>query len=435
MREEESVSAVEPEIHGELRSQLGRVLATLPEAEVGEQMADRLLEAIPEFAELIDPDFRAGLVLSCTANLQTIWNRMLDPDDLAPGGVTPPAGATAWARELVHRGVPLAALLRAYRLGHAFAQDRTQQAVEELEISAESRWRVLAVFSRWTFEYVDAICTQLVEDYERERAQWVRGAAAARAELVQAIIDRRAVDARGASERLRYDVTRTHVAMIVWADGADPSRVPGWLETAAIDLAQELGGGPVLTIPVGERVVWSWTTGGALLDDPAALPVRVPDGLRATVGSRGDGPEGMADSHDDARAARRASEMLGLRTGSVLGYRSAALTALLTAEPTPAVRFVKTELGALACDDDASRRLRATLRTYLEECLSAVRAGRRLSIHSNTVIYRVKQAEEILGHSVEQRRLELEVALRLAERLDALRSAAERESLRASIER
>jgi DNA-binding PucR family transcriptional regulator len=58
--------------------------------------------------------------------------------------------------------------------------------------------------------------------------------------------------------------------------------------------------------------------------------------------------------------------------------------------------------------------------------LSPARTGRRLAIHLNTVVYRVKQAEEILGHSVESRRPELEAALRLAERLPALNIAAAR---------
>jgi DNA-binding PucR family transcriptional regulator len=71
-------------------------------------------------------------------------------------------------------------------------------------------------------------------------------------------------------------------------------------------------------------------------------------------------------------------------------------------------------------------RLRATLRVYLEENLSPARAARRLGIHQNTVVYRVKRAEEILGHSIEQGRLELEVSLRLSEGLDGLRAEGER---------
>ena len=54
------------------------------------------------------------------------------------------------------------------------------------------------------------------------------------------------------------------------------------------------------------------------------------------------------------------------------------------------------------------------LRTYLDEHSSRSRTAKRLGIHENTVSYRIKQAEEILGRSVDQRTLELRVALALA---------------------
>ena len=118
----------------------------------------------------------------------------------------------------MHRGVELPALLRAYRLGHGLAERRLEEAAAELEIEPEIRWRVLARISHHLFAYIDAVCTDLVDDYEHERAQWIRGAAAARAELVSAIVERHPVDARAAGEKLGYDVTRGHVALIVWGD-------------------------------------------------------------------------------------------------------------------------------------------------------------------------------------------------------------------------
>ena len=105
---------------------------------------------------------------------------------------------------------------------------------------------------------------------------------------------------------------------------------------------------------------------------------------------------------------------------------TADLTALLTADPVEAVRFAEGELGELLADSDAAARLRATVRVYLEENLSPARAARRLGIHQNTVVYRVKQTEELLGHAIEQRRLQLEVALRLSDMIDGLRAAADR---------
>jgi DNA-binding PucR family transcriptional regulator len=132
----------------------------------------------------------------------------------------------------------------------------------------------------------------------------------------------------------------------------------------------------------------------------------------------------MAESHDQARVARRVADLRGVRPGTVVGYRAAGLTALLTADPAEAVRFAQTELGALLAPTDTSARVRATVRVYLEENLSPARTARRLGIHQNTVVYRVKQAEERLGRGVEQRRLQLEVALRLADMIDGLQAAA-----------
>ncbi|MGB0094727.1 MAG: helix-turn-helix domain-containing protein, partial [Solirubrobacteraceae bacterium] len=181
----------------------------------------------------------------------------------------------------------------------------------------------------------------------------------------------------------------------------------------------------VLTVPIGERVVWAWTSGDHLIDDPTVIRQIVGEGVRAAIGTCREGLAGMADSHDEARVARRVAELRTLRSGAVVGYRAADLTALLTADPVEAVRFTEAELGELIADTDAAARLRATLRVYLEENLSPARAARRLGIHQNTVVYRVKRTEEQLGHTIEERRLRLEVALQLSEMIGALRAAAD----------
>ena len=77
-------------------------------------------------------------------------------------------------------------------------------------------------------------------------------------------------------------------------------------------------------------------------------------------------------------------------------------------------RFAERELGPLAAGDDATVRLASTLAVFLDEGASFVRAARRLGVHTNTVTYRVRRAEELLGHPVAERQLELRVALRLA---------------------
>ena len=417
------MSTVQPGLEAVVRQQLEALLDRLRPGPLAEEMADLLMASIPELVRAGDEDFRAGLLLSCESNVSVIWGGVLAGASLE--SIAPPAEAIAWSHELVHRGVELPALLRAYRLGHGLAERRLAEAASELEIEPEIRWRVLAHISHHLFAYVDAVCTDLVDDYEHERAQWIRGAAAARAELVNAIVERHRVDPQAAIEKLRYDITRGHVALIVWGDPPRAGQQAGSLEREATALAAALGGGPVLTVPIGERAVWAWTSGDHLTDNPAAVAHTMGDGVRAAIGTLREGLAGMADSHDEARVARRVAELRAIRPGTVVGYRTADLTALLTADPVEAVRFAESELGELLVDNDTAGRLRATVRVYLEENLSPARAARRLGIHQNTVVYRVKQTEELLGHTIEQRRLQLEVALRLSDMIDGLRSAAD----------
>ena len=406
-----------------LQEQVTAVLSRLSADEVGEAMADELLAQMPEMQRSTDADFRTTLIRSCASNVASAFEVLLGGDAEAP--ITPPPDAIAFAHELVHRGVGLAALLRAYRLGQWFVHTTVEAKATELEVEPAVRWQVLTHVSNYMFLYVDAISAKLVDDYEAERARWIRGAAAARAELITAMLEGEQVDPALATEKLRYDVSRRHLAMIVWADGGNPTLDPGTLESAASTLAAELGGGPVLTIAIGERVVWAWTSGDTLDDAPSAAgatALTVSGGLRAAIGIGSEGPGGLVDSHEKAREARRVAELIGLPEGSVVSYRGVALISLLTAVPDVAIGFAESELGALGEDGDSAEKLRTTLGVYLEENLSAVRTARRMYVHQNTVVYRVKQAEELLGRPVEERRLELEVALRIADGLGGLRS-------------
>jgi DNA-binding PucR family transcriptional regulator len=68
-------------------------------------------------------------------------------------------------------------------------------------------------------------------------------------------------------------------------------------------------------------------------------------------------------------------------------------------------------LGALADDDGHHSMLRDTLRVFLQESGSFVAAAERLTLHKNTVRYRVGKAEESLGRPVGEDRLQIELAL------------------------
>ena len=101
------------------------------------------------------------------------------------------------------------------------------------------------------------------------------------------------------------------------------------------------------------------------------------------------------------------------------------LLALVTEDLERARSFVRDELGGLAALE--AQDLRDTLRAFLANRGSHAAAARDLYVHRNTVAYRLAQAEELLGHPIAERELELRVALEAAATLgDAVLAGADR---------
>jgi DNA-binding PucR family transcriptional regulator len=182
-------------------------------------------------------------------------------------------------------------------------------------------------------------------------------------------------------------------------------------------VANALGVEVVLTYPLGLLDAAGWISPtpqtdlsqlDRLLVDEAAFP-----GIRVAIGEPAHGIAGFRSTHFQALNARRVARLSRRAPGSVTRYGVVSLQALASVDIDQACEFVRHELGTLAADDDTSRRLAATLRAYLDEHGSRGRAAKRLGIHENTISYRIRQAEEILGHSVEDHTLNLHVALAL----------------------
>lgn len=416
----DQVKVIETSAQAVIRQRIGEVATMISPEVLGEAMGDQLLERIPELAESADADFREALVLSCTSNVAAIKEGLLTGAPVE--GSTPPPDATTWAHELVHRGMPLATLLRAYRLGHWLFEQTFEEASAVVDLDLETRHGVLAGASEYCFSYIDIICTQLVDEYETEREQWMRGAAAAQAELVQAIVGGETIEPREATATLRYTVSGTHLGFIVWRDRRARPRARASSPAAlAKSLAAELGGTETLVVPIGENAAWAWTTGDLRADLPTRS-VQLEGSAIAAVGTPHAGPAGMARTHHEARAARRMADIIGADAGAIVHHPTVALASLVCADAPAAVHFVGAELGELGADTDPARRLRETIRVFLDEKQSPSRTAHRLGIHQNTVSYRVKRAEEMLRRPIDERRLELEVALLLHDGLDALRA-------------
>jgi DNA-binding PucR family transcriptional regulator len=313
--------------------------------------------------------------------------------------------------------------MRSYRLGHAATSPHLKAILAKHAADADELTSATDLCSAWLFSYVDTALCLVEEVYVTERERWIRSAAATQAEAVSAILSGHPIDIDVAGRRLRHDLRRVHVAAVAWLDAHEEGRnTLALLEAAIRDIAAAIGTQRPLIQPLGTLSVAAWISTSSpvpsrVLDELRFLTATAP-GVRVAIGEPARDVAGFRASHVEALEAQRIARLSGRREGSVTRYNDIALRALATANIDQARDFVARELGSLASADETTRRLAATVRTYLDENGSRGRTAKRLSIHENTVSYRLRQAEELLGRSVEKRTLELRVALALADIVD-----------------
>jgi DNA-binding PucR family transcriptional regulator len=327
--------------------------------------------------------------------------------------ITVPHEAMDFLRGNVRRGLPLAVVLRSYRLGHAWLWEVWTEALQKrVEDSGE-----LAAgqdeSSTFMFAYVDRISGALVEEFGTERERMLRSADQLRAETVRMILGDGPIDTEAASRRLGYELGRHHVAMRV-SSGA--SEVEG-LTRAVGEAAATLTSGEPLVIASGAARYDVWC--GAF-DPPATKPLESyepPPRVLVAFGKSGRGVAGFRSSHVEAIQAARVGALVGDAKLSVTSYARIELVSLLASDLPRARAFVATQLGPLAVTGGTAERLRETVLAFLISGGSPTRVAERLFVHKNTVVERIKRAEEMLGRGVNESPVELEAALTLVSSL------------------
>lgn len=326
----------------------------------------------------------------------------------------------AYAQDGAQHGVPLTTLMRSYRLAHAATSRHFNAILETHADTAEELNLASELGSAWMFAYVDAALCLVEEVYTAERDRWLRSAAASQAETVGAILAGQPIDIDVATRRLRHEVRRVHVAAIAWLESHEEGRnTQAVLEAAIRDIAAAIGNQKPLVHPLGILSAAAWISSHSdipskILDELRFRTANAP-GVRVAIGEPARDIAGFRASHFEALEAQRIARLAGRPVGSVTRYNNVSLRAIATVDVEQSRVFVQRELGRLGSTDETTRRLAATLRAYLDENCSRGRTAKRLHVHENTVAYRIRQAEELLGRSLEKRTLELRAALALAE--------------------
>jgi DNA-binding PucR family transcriptional regulator len=139
-------------------------------------------------------------------------------------------------------------------------------------------------------------------------------------------------------------------------------------------------------------------------------------GARITAGQPAPGLDGFRQTHQQALRAQDVANLA--RPGSqVTTFAETGPVALLLADLQATRGWVWQVLGNLADDDEHAARLRDTLHVFLATGGSYVATAERLTLHKNTVQYRIRKAEDVIGHPIEGQRSDIEMALRICHEL------------------
>ncbi|WP_430645547.1 PucR family transcriptional regulator [Agromyces sp. GXS1127] len=381
--------------------------------EVGLEVAERVAAEIPgHIAE-------GGLdVLRMGTESTTIQLLLL----LSGAEVEGPATSEALGGipDFVRRRVSLDELLRGIQLGHSVIAGAFLAECARLG-DPEQRHEQMRTLSQRMFAFFDAFSTQMAASYREEEARWVKSDAASRLAVVEDLLRGHDQPLAVVSRRLRYDLARSHVALVVWSSARTLDADQTALHEAARDLVRHSGAEQSLVLAVNLGMVWAWATPRSTPEEfvDRLASMTLPADTHAVIGGTGRGLAGFRASHDDALAA------FGLRssstsTTSVTPYRDLDLISLLLADRDRAIRFARAELGPLAATDPTAADLRRTVAAYLDLGGSPQAAAQRLSVSRNTVTYRVRRAEELLGQPLTERRQHLQAALAILAETESL---------------
>lgn len=331
---------------------------------------------------------------------------------------------------VAQHGYPLPILFQIYTAGEQAVWEFITAAVKEGSPTGVSEADALVHFwtrsSTWFDRSVEMSVALFQEELERIR----QGDAARRLEVVRAVLAGTLVDPREISAGLGgHPVSAFQTALLLHTD--DDARIAD-LPQAAQALTASLGLRQPLVVHPGGRDLWAWISSAEAPD--LTLLGTCSDWLRersmvAMVGAAAPGVDGFRSSHTEALATQRLC--LGVQRQVPVTFFTDVELLTLVGDGEATRRYIHRTLGRLAATDEQAARLRMTLRALLSTG-SVDAAARHLSVHKNTVRYRVERAEELMGRRIAEESTEIDVALRCHEMFIAtpgapLRSSAARD--------
>lgn len=366
-------------------------------------LTDRLLAVLREQ----EPAYRTALENDHAATWQEVYRSLRHSVTslLDPRGTREAAHRCTWQIGVARaeQGVPLDALLHAFRLGGSLVW---QRLVEETTRSEPEDIRLLVHVATDVWNFVDEHCTLVADAYRQAERQlaWRRENRVRL--LAAALLDgtSRIADLPETAERLCLPEHGRYVVVAI-AGGPPHDLPPGG--STYLHSGVEVDYGIVLVGDESDRETDR---------DPLAalaLTADAPAGCRIGVGSA---VTGLAAVGDARRLADLALSICP-REGGTVRLADHLPEALVVSCPQLGATLTERVLGPLLRLEPADRDvLLDTLVAWFACEGSAQRAGERLYCHRNTVLNRLRRCEQLIGRSLARPHDVVEISLALTAR-------------------
>jgi hypothetical protein len=399
-------------------------------AEVADRLHDRAAEVSSALRRSLEdqiPELRGDAALvellgtSVEGNVDTLLHALRY--GIAVERVEAPTAALEYARRLAQHGVPVNALVRAYRLGQRRMNEAVFAELRAIDIPEGMRVAAIEAITGTMFEYIDWMSQQVVAVYEDERERWLENQNSLRALRVREILaGNKAVDVDAATTSIRYPLRWHHVGLVMWypdlgTEGDELARLQRFVRELGETVAAAAS---PLFAAADQSCAWGWLPYRAAVADVVPKIRRFvqqrPDSPSLAIGTMAAGVEGFRRSHREAEQARGVAIVRGRPNSSAPTVISAddpglSVVARLGGDVAGTRDWVATVLGDLAGDNENDARLRETLRVYLGRGCSYKVAAEELNLHFNSVKYRVGRAVARRGRDIGSDRLDVELAL------------------------
>jgi hypothetical protein len=365
--------------------------------EVGEAMALRIREEIPDYASA------GGEVLddleSLAIETARLLSRMLAGE--IPGDRDDLAGVRQRVARRVHQGIGLEPFLHAYRI----AQSEYWQACSREAITAGLPGEAALALGSRLHEVMDTMTAHAAESYLREEMRVSRRSGRALRDLVEALIAGRGAEiGRRPTAAPGFDLDAqllVAVARVEAGTGSVDDRLEffrGEVERSALSF----GVRPLIAVRQGELVViapgedWSGAARDSLATARSATIEGTGGDVRIGLGGPDAGAESVARTYRDALLALSyASAARPVVALTELGSLQSAL-----AGADLATRQVIASHAALftALPDATQASIAETVRAFSAASLNITAAADDLGLHPNTLRYRLERIADQTGH-------------------------------------